>query len=429
MSDPDRQLRVFSLNCWGLKFVSKDRRERVDAIAAALANAEYDVICLQEIWVFADYERVRDAAAARLPHSKFYYSGALGAGLAILSRYPIVATAVHPYSLNGAPIDVGAGDWFVGKAAASATLLHPRLGLLQVFNTHLFAKGGEDGPEYNRAHRLVNAWEIAKLARQSAELGRYVIAAGDFNSIPTTLPMEVIRDHAALTDAWAVTHPNPGAGAASPLEALSRFGVTADSPLNTYSAGKPLDSHARAHWGKRLDYILYRQPVRAGLLPRLKATQCRVVLTDLVPGRAFSYSDHFGVEATFEIGDPEELPAPVPTELSEQAVTGVLQALAACYRFAKARARQELMVFALCLLLLVALAIGSSWLPHSWINPIFIIFTVFLSWTGTTMLYEGFLYGQWECNALMNVIEELEIYKKGLELQRAYAVTQASTAA
>ena len=73
MSDPDRQLRVFSLNCWGLKFVSKDRRERVDAIAAALANAEYDVICLQEIWVFADYERVRDAAAARLPHSKFYY--------------------------------------------------------------------------------------------------------------------------------------------------------------------------------------------------------------------------------------------------------------------------------------------------------------------------------------------------------------------
>lgn len=40
----------------------------------------------------------------------------------------------------------------------------------------LFAKGGEDGPEYNRAHRLINAWEFAKLARQAAELGRYVIA-------------------------------------------------------------------------------------------------------------------------------------------------------------------------------------------------------------------------------------------------------------
>ena len=44
----------------------------------------------------------------------------------------------------------------------------------------LFAKGGEDGPEYNRAHRLVNAWEFAKLTRQAAERGRYVIAVRPF---------------------------------------------------------------------------------------------------------------------------------------------------------------------------------------------------------------------------------------------------------
>lgn len=124
------------------------------------------------------------------------HSGALGAGLAIFSKFPIIATAVHPYSLNGAPMDVAAGDWFVGKAAASVVILHPVLGQVQIFNTHvsqlltiynnltnsmhdfpqLFAKGGEDGPEYNRAHRLVNAWEFAKLARQAAEMGRYVIA-------------------------------------------------------------------------------------------------------------------------------------------------------------------------------------------------------------------------------------------------------------
>ncbi|TRM66134.1 Endonuclease/exonuclease/phosphatase [Schizophyllum amplum] len=421
----DRQLRIFSLNCWGLKFIAKDRDERIRAIAAALAASQHDVICLQEIWVFADFERVRDAAAGRLPHSKFFYSGALGAGLAILSHFPIVATAVHPYSLNGAPMDVGAGDWFVGKAAATATILHPILGLVQIFNTHLFAKGGEDGPEYNRAHRLVNAWEFAKLARQAAELGRHVIAAGDFNSIPTTLPMEVIRAHAGLLDAWAVTHPNPAAGAATPQEALARFGVTADSPLNTYSAAKPLDSHARAHWGKRLDYVLYRQPVRAGPHPRLRATQCRVALTEIVPGCAFSYSDHFGLEATLAIEDPTQedaLAAPAePTEVSEVAVAAFLQALGACYSFARERARKELTGFVLCLVLVVALAIGSSWLPHSWINPIFIIFTVFVSWAGTTLLYEGFLYGQWECNALMNVIEELEIYKKGLDLQRRHS--------
>jgi hypothetical protein len=48
------------------------------------------------------------------------------------------------------------------------------------FSFQLFAKGGEDGPEYNRAHRLVNAWEFAKLTRQAAERGRYVIAVRTF---------------------------------------------------------------------------------------------------------------------------------------------------------------------------------------------------------------------------------------------------------
>jgi sphingomyelin phosphodiesterase 2 len=55
----------------------------------------------------------------------------------MFSRFPIVETSVHPYSLNGAPIDVAAGDWFVGKAAASIVIEHPVLRHVQVFNTHV----------------------------------------------------------------------------------------------------------------------------------------------------------------------------------------------------------------------------------------------------------------------------------------------------
>jgi sphingomyelin phosphodiesterase 2 len=72
-----------------------------------------------------------------LPSWLIFASGALGAGLAILSRFPIVSTSVHPYALNGAPMDVAAGDWFVGKAAASVVILHPLLGQVQIFNTHV----------------------------------------------------------------------------------------------------------------------------------------------------------------------------------------------------------------------------------------------------------------------------------------------------
>lgn len=69
--------------------------------------------------------------------SYHYVSGALGAGLALFSRFPIVSATVQPYSLNGSPLDVLGGDWFVGKAAASIIVAHPILGQLQVFNTHV----------------------------------------------------------------------------------------------------------------------------------------------------------------------------------------------------------------------------------------------------------------------------------------------------
>ncbi|KAJ2932822.1 hypothetical protein H1R20_g4272, partial [Candolleomyces eurysporus] len=417
----DTQLRVLSLNCWGLKFVSKNREERIEAIAHELSQGDHDIIALQEIWVYADYQKVQERLAKRLPNSKFFYGGALGAGLAIFTRFPILSTAVHPYSLNGAPIDVTAGDWFVGKAAANLVLLHPILGQVQIFNTHLFAKGGEDGPEHLRAHRLVGSWEFAKLARQAAELGRYVICLGDFNSIPPTLPMTIIQDHASLTDAWAVTHPNSESlSPTTALEAVEMLGITADNTHNTWSAGKSWITG----WGKRLDYVLYRQPARHNSPPSdtvavLRATQCKVVFTDHVPGHNFSYSDHFGLEATLAIEtSPADAPAvlDVQRELTSAAMATTIQAWTACYRFAKERMKKELIIFAVSIFALVAVAVGTAWLPYAWITPIFILFTIAVSWLATTMLYHGFLYGNWECNALMNAIEDLEHHRKGLQI-------------
>lgn len=57
----------------GLKYVSRHRTERVTAIARYLADTDYDVVALQELWVFSDYEHVRDAVSSTLPHSKFFY--------------------------------------------------------------------------------------------------------------------------------------------------------------------------------------------------------------------------------------------------------------------------------------------------------------------------------------------------------------------
>jgi hypothetical protein len=171
--------------------------------------------------------------------------------------------------------------------------------------------------------------------------------------------MTIIRDHAQLADAWVATRPAAPAGDAGSFdarEAIARFGVTADSPLNTYSAGKWLDEHAREFLGKRLDYVLFRAPApsaaQGGARPALRATECRVVLTEHVPGAAFSHSDHFGLAATFAIAPApaagaenaaargaQDASVPPASALTHASVNTVIDALTTCGRLSRALAR------------------------------------------------------------------------------------------
>lgn len=252
--------------------------------------------------------------------------------------------------------------------------------------------------------------------------------------------MNVIRSHAGLSDSWTVSHPYipPPTGAISPLDGVEKYGVTADSPLNSYRDSGPSGSAVvRTFQGKRLDYILFRQPSRISDDPsafRLTCSDSKVIFTDRIPGNTCSYSDHFGVEATLNIIAPKaqediisgitapkntETPwADTPSEISSGTISEVLGALQTSYRVSQDRSRRELTVFTLGILLLLGLIIGSAWVPLTWVNPIFASFTVFIAWLTTTMLYEGFIFGNWEGKALQNVIEELEIHKNMLSLDR-----------
>ena len=55
----------------------------------------------------------------------------------IISRFPILSSRILPYPLNGSPLHVIEGDWFVGKGAASAVLdLGPTGGEAEFIVTH-----------------------------------------------------------------------------------------------------------------------------------------------------------------------------------------------------------------------------------------------------------------------------------------------------
>jgi sphingomyelin phosphodiesterase 2 len=139
-------IRIMTLNCWGLKFLSDLRRERLSRIGTELANAQPqpDIVGLQECWTQEDYEAIRERTRHILPYGKFYYSGVFGGGLAVLSKWPIVESTMQRYTLNGRPTAFFRGDWYVGKGIACATLHVGDGKLVEVFCTHVRSSHNPD---------------------------------------------------------------------------------------------------------------------------------------------------------------------------------------------------------------------------------------------------------------------------------------------
>jgi sphingomyelin phosphodiesterase 2 len=74
-SSNPKQLRILTLNVWGLAFFSKAKDVRISAIATKLAGSEYDIVALQEIWCEStNWKDLRTRCSAKFPYSKFFYS-------------------------------------------------------------------------------------------------------------------------------------------------------------------------------------------------------------------------------------------------------------------------------------------------------------------------------------------------------------------
>ncbi|EXJ95512.1 hypothetical protein A1O1_00634 [Capronia coronata CBS 617.96] len=320
-------IKVLTLNCWGLKYLSKYRSERLAEIGHRLAtySPELDIVGLQECWTFADYLAIRERTRSVLPYGKFYHSGIFGGGLVVLSRWPITDSSMYRYPLNGRPTAFFRGDWFVGKGVACATISLPDGLRIEVFNTHLHAPYEKEPNDSYICHRTAQAWEIAKLMRAASDRGSLVIGLGDFNMVPLSFAHVLIESRAGVRDVWRVTKPGSSVGASiDPPErerrkrmgedatpnvdsSLLEHGHTCDSVMNTWrwtkDQRKQLEKgHDRRITGndldpkaKRLDYIFF-----SGVDRGWKVADVKVVLTERHPTLLCSLSDHFAVYATVE---------------------------------------------------------------------------------------------------------------------------------
>lgn len=91
IADMSLTLSVLTLNIWGIPIISKDKDVRVRSISEKLAQSDYDIISLQEVWSEYDYNKIKERISSQYPYSHYFYSGVVGSGMRkeIKSNLPV----------------------------------------------------------------------------------------------------------------------------------------------------------------------------------------------------------------------------------------------------------------------------------------------------------------------------------------------------
>ncbi|NXL91359.1 NSMA phosphodiesterase, partial [Alectura lathami] len=337
--DPALQLRVFDLNCWAIRYLSKRRQERIRLIGDQLCREGFDLVLLQEIWSEQDYSDLKAKLGDCCPFSHYFRSGVIGSGLCVFSKFPILDTLLYQYSLNGYPYMLQHGDWFCGKS----------VGLVQGGSQPLCPPFFQLHAEYCREkdaylpHRIVQAWELAQFIRHTAKAADVVLLGGDLNMHPEDVGIRLLRGWTGLQDTFTEAKRFEGCEDGCTLIPSNCF--TFKSELQPF----PL--------GIRIDYVLYK----AVSSFTVECEELRTT-TGTAPGTDIPYSDHEAVMATLHIQRKRQaasvtrgMAGPALAEVLSEALTEVHVGLLAArwQRYSSGR----MAVLALLLLLLQAVAV------------------------------------------------------------------------
>uniref|UniRef100_A0A7N6F892 Sphingomyelin phosphodiesterase 2 n=1 Tax=Anabas testudineus TaxID=64144 RepID=A0A7N6F892_ANATE len=291
-------VRVFSLNCWGIHYLTKHCHERFTMIGEMLCKEEHDIVLLQEVWSEKDYLSLKKKLACSHPHSHYFKSGVIGSGLAIFSKHRIHDTFIYRYSLNGYPYMTHHGDWFGGKAVGMAILNIGSL-IANVYVTHLHAEYCREKDSY-LPHRVVQAWELQQFVRNTSVGADVVILGGDLNMHPQDLGSRLLRSYTGLRDSYLETAQFDGCENGMTLIADNLF-------INK----KDLVPFEK---GIRIDYVLFKGSSKTNVYCDSMSTT-----KGSVPGHPFPYSDHeaLTVELRMESHTPPEKVAELVNTVTE----------------------------------------------------------------------------------------------------------------
>lgn len=274
-------IHILTLNCWGIPYVSKNRRARMEAIAEKLVTENYDIICLQEVWSIDDFKMMKAKTQEQLPYSHYFYSGVLGSGVCILSRFPIQDVMFHKWPLNGYVHKIHHGDWFGGKGVGLCRLKIHNMNV-NIYIAHLHAEYSRHNDEYT-AHRVLQAFDTAQFIRMTCGSADSAILGGDLNAEPQDLAYRIMCGVAGLADACSNSSSNLG---------------TNECANNSYTSSKLARKFPE---GKRIDHILYLGSKNY----KMEVVNFQHPFPKRIPYKDFSYSDHEAIMASLKFSPGE----------------------------------------------------------------------------------------------------------------------------
>lgn len=312
----DQQLRVASLNFWGLKYLAPKRQERLDLLIKHIkerTDAErIDVLCLQEIWVKKDYQYLKRSLQKHLPHSFYFKSGLIGSGIVTFSAWEIESTFWKRFTLCGSPERFWHGDFFTGKGVGGVRLRIPDGNgdngeYVDIYNTHLHAEYNFHRDSYI-AHRITQWQELAEFVEDSSLPSHVTIIAGDLNTEEKEIPYRMVigedccsrYQDSQLYDGWKLLHGDSDSFSGSNNADGSNAIAAETTNTTTDTAATDIDDGHTTHRkgnefkkkiGRRLDYFLFPKKTFFSL-------KRMTVIDDKGPR---STSDHSMIEAVFVV--------------------------------------------------------------------------------------------------------------------------------
>ncbi|CAB3369187.1 Hypothetical predicted protein [Cloeon dipterum] len=271
-------LSIFTLNCWGIPFLSKDVPTRMNAIGNFLAQSSFDIVCLQEVWSNTDFELLRTKVQQNLPYSHYFHSGVIGSGLCVFSRHPIQDSLFHQWAVNGYVHKIQHGDWFGGKGVGLCRILVNGEHYVNVYTAHLHAEYDRENDEY-LAHRVVQAFDTAQFIKLSSSPQDISLVAGDLNTEPGDNAFHIIKHVPGLHDCQ---------------DYIKEELMTNEAVGNTY---RLLTAPSADASGKRIDYLLFKPPYGVNV----SVKEFGYALPNKVEGLEISYSDHEALYAILSV--------------------------------------------------------------------------------------------------------------------------------